>query len=141
MFSMVKLVTDRESMSFHSYFAGPLLDDCAPYSGVGFVELSIIKQLIFPNWNGSLDKISESIADRPYWQYGIGEHSNSARKIMASLFIDVRTDGGNVINIRHLVIEGSSRWVIGRNVTKHCNTYILVEMHYSYPVMTVFVIR
>ena len=55
------------------------------------------------------------------WQYGIGSHASAAKRILGSVEILVQSDNGQLISIRHLLISGSSNWVIGRNVTKPCN--------------------
>lgn len=43
------------------------------------------------------------------------------------LSISVLSYKGNVIPIRHLVIEFSSQWVLGRNVTRPCKLYFAVN--------------
>lgn len=95
---------------------GLLGDDGAPYSGMGIVELESLLQKILPAWNGDLDPLPKSIADRPYWQYGNGNHASQRRKILGSFVLTILSDNGNPVQISHLIIEGSSSWVIGRNV-------------------------
>lgn len=58
---------------------------------------------------------------RPLWQYGSGKHKSEVRRIIGSLFLTAMSDSGNPIRMRHLIVEGSSQWVIGRNVTKSCD--------------------
>lgn len=91
---------------------GPLVDDGAPYSGLGIVELRALAGELLPRWNGSLDQIPESVRSTPYWQYGSGQHASAKRKILVSVVLSTSSDQGNRIDIRHLVIEGSSQWVI-----------------------------
>lgn len=43
------------------------------------------------------------------------------QKMLGSLFLSVQADSGTVIKIRHVVIEGSNQWVIGKNVTSMTN--------------------
>ncbi len=38
-----------------------------------------------------------------------------------SVFISARLSDGSIINIRHIVIEGSSQWVVRRNLTSKCD--------------------
>ena len=100
---------------------GPLLDDGAPYSGIGEQEFHILRSKLQTNFNGTFDELPIEIAHRPYWQYGNGNHASKSKRIIGSILIDVTSDQGNIVRIRHLVIEGSSQWVVGRNITKHCN--------------------
>lgn len=81
----------------------------------------MIQPTICPNWNGYFDELTSEIAERPYWQYGRGEHSSERRKIIGSLLFSASTDSGSVVNNRHLIIYGSSKWIVGRNVTKKYN--------------------
>ena len=37
---------------------------------------------------------------------------------MGSVMLTILSDRGTPVNIRHLIIKGSSSWVIGRNVTR-----------------------
>lgn len=100
---------------------GPMLDDGAPYSAIGFDELQSLSKYILPNWNGTLDPIPDSISDRPYWQYGVGAHAIPVRAIIGSIIFNVRTSDGSNIELRHLVLDGSYNWVIGRNITRFSN--------------------
>ena len=102
-------------------FIGPLVDDGAPYSGMGMHEFTLLKPVLLAEWNGQLDPIPASIADRPYWQYGVGSHASAPRRILGSVLLSVESDNGHTVAIRHLVISGTSQWVIGRNVTRSCD--------------------
>eukprot|EP00171_Calliarthron_tuberculosum_P022021 IDg22021t1 len=121
-FNMVNL-SSKESQNVDEKRGclGPLLDDGAPYSGIGINEFKLIQPFVLPNWSGKLDAIPESVADRPYWQYGTGSHSSELRKIIGSLVLNAISDQGDSVEVRHLVIDGSSQWVIGRNVTRFCD--------------------
>lgn len=99
---------------------GPLLDDGAPYSGMGLAEFKLIQPFVVPDWNGSLDPLPEIIQDRPWWQYGQGRHASAAKRILGAVMITVTSDLGNPVQINHLIIDGSSQWIVGRNVTRRC---------------------
>ena len=43
--------------------------------------------------------------------------------MLVSVLISAKSDQGVPLQIRHLIIEGSSQWVIGRNVTRFCNIH------------------
>lgn len=117
-FNMVNL--GEENIILYSSI-GPLFDDGAPYSGIWLEEFKIVQKLVCPSWNGNFEKLPELVLLRPFWKYGIGSHASKSRRIIGSVLISARSDQGDEINIRHLVIEGSSQWVTGRNVTQKCN--------------------
>ena len=47
---------------------GPLLDDGAPFSGIGFTEFKMLQSRILPDWSGTLDALPDIIQKTPYWQ-------------------------------------------------------------------------
>ena len=73
--------SDKRSVTFHmakfssskasndEKLVRPLLDDAAPYSGIGFHELKLLSPYLNTNWNGKLDPLPESVSDRSHWQY------------------------------------------------------------------------
>ena len=99
----------------------PCVDDGAPYSGLGEVEADKLFANSGMNWRDCLEPIPAHISNRPFWQYGAGEHSSLAKPIIGSIMLQMLTDNNNVIEIRHLIIQGSSQWVIGRNLTSKTN--------------------
>lgn len=101
-------------------YIGPTVDDGASYSSIGITELNQIRN--------DLIHIITSIDPKPpgwsrfeYLRFGGGAHASPSRKILGSVPIFVRTNSGSLASIRHLVIEGSSLWLIGRNVTRRCD--------------------
>lgn len=88
--------------------------------GLVFLELSLLFQTINCNWNRKLDLLPDAIKAAPFWQYGRGEHRSEHKRIIGSIAIQLTSDQGTPMNIRHHVIKGSSPWVIGNNGTKHC---------------------
>lgn len=99
---------------------GPLLDDGTPYSGLKNIEFERFRTRTLPNWNGVLDPLPEQIRHRAYWQNGAGNHASPALKIIGSIFIPLYSDCNNPIFDRQLVLDCSSQWVVGRNVTRKC---------------------
>lgn len=70
--------------------AGPLLDDCAPFSAIGKMELNLIEN---PSIHQpKLKSKPEIIAKCDEWQYGSGEHSSAQKAIIGSVEILVGTD-------------------------------------------------
>ena len=100
---------------------GPLVDNAAPYCALGIVELKALSPQILPDWNGKLDVIRKALNDCAFWQYGSGKQASPKRRILGSVLLSAKPDLVTPIQIRHLVLEGSSSWVIGRNVTRVCN--------------------
>ena len=66
---------------------GPLLDDGAPYSGIGQVELSLLADHIGLSPNSKIDAIPQALGSHTHWQYGSGEHASSARRILGSIVL------------------------------------------------------
>jgi len=99
---------------------GPLVDDGAPYSAIGLVELRLLLDR-FGQKATDLEPIPSSFAGSTYWQYGSGDHSSAPRRILRSIVLAATSDSGREVLIRHLVLDGSSQWVIGKNVTQKAN--------------------
>lgn len=81
---------------------------------------SLRSSLGFPKSN-TLDCIPDSISNYKYWNYGTGEHSSEKRLILDSVNLQCKSDQNRSIGIRHIVVQGSSQWDIGRNITRACN--------------------
>ena len=62
------------------YQHGPLVDDGAPYSAIGLVELKVLASQLRLSQPIKLEKIPESLNDHTHWQYGTGDHSSATRK-------------------------------------------------------------
>lgn len=102
-----------------SFDAGPLVDDGAPYSAIGEVEVQLLRNQLSTDL--ILEPKPDELQNYEYWQYGTGSHSSSKRKIVGSVLLFAKTDNKNTISIRHIVVDGSSQWIIGRNLTRKCN--------------------
>lgn len=112
--------TNGESTSFtDNPELGPLLDDGAPFSSIGEIELRTISStLIYPQ--PPIEENPVELKGYDMWQYGSGAHKSPEKIILGSVEIFVRTKKKSVVSIRDLVIQGSSTWVVGRNVTRKC---------------------
>ena len=119
-FNMAALVGSTAS-TYTKPELGPLVDDGAPYSAIGLVELNLLKEHHRSGSPKKLDPIPSSLSGHSHWQYGTGEHSSPARKILGSTVTSAQSESGRTVRITHLVLEGSSQWVIGRNVTRNAN--------------------
>lgn len=100
---------------------GTLVDNGAPYSAIGIFELSALKKQVKYGLPTRPDPISSSLKVHYHWQYGTGEHSSPARKILESTVFCAKSESGRTVRITHLVLEGSSQRVIGRKVTRNAN--------------------
>lgn len=87
----------------------------------------MLQPFLLPEWSGKLDPLPDAVSDRPIWQYGVGTHRSSAQRILGAVLINARCDGGTAVKIWHLIIDGSSQWVVGRNVTRKCNVIYLFD--------------
>ena len=110
-----------KNCTFVDPFLGPLVDDGAPYSAIGNIELRLLQDQFGYEIDAQFDSIPDSLDGHTHWQYGIGQHSSAPRRILGSVLLSAQADSGRKVNIRHLVLDGSSQWVIGRNVTSNAN--------------------
>lgn len=98
---------------------GPMVDNGAPYSAIGILDLLLLSSNILPSFEGSLDPVPDAFKAFNGWQYGSGDHASEPRPILGSILLTATVKDGSSVSIRHLVLSGSSQWVIGRNVTSH----------------------
>lgn len=68
-----------------------------------------------------MDSITDCLGGYTLWQYGSGSPASNARHILGLVVIKAVSDNSRNVLIRHLVLDVSSQWVIGKNVTKHAN--------------------
>lgn len=95
---------------------GPLVDDAAPYSAIGEMELHIIEKQVLHL--PVLEPKLKIFANHDTWQYGSEDHDSQRKLILGSVEIFVKTYNDDLISICHLVIHGSSGWVVGPNITR-----------------------
>lgn len=110
---------------------GPLLDDGAPYSAIGEVELCILLDDLGLDFPKHYDPIPRSLNGFSYFQYGTGSHSSQSKRILDSVVLTAYSDSNRPIRITHIVLSGSSQWIIVINVTgkadiQHINRNALV---------------
>ena len=101
-----------------SYMPGLLVDDGAPYGGIRIVELRTLAPDLLPAWDGKLQPLPGKCRCTPSWQYGSGGHASPKRRILGSIVLSVLSYQNVPVEIRHLVMKGSSQWFISRNVTR-----------------------
>lgn len=98
----------------------------APYSAVGIVELRLICELANSKYTPVFRVISESLTGCTYWQYGNGARASQKRCILGHVDFQALTDDNNTIIIRHLILEGSSQWILGKIVT---NKFDIIQLN------------
>lgn len=97
-----------------SVHVGPLVDDGAEYSAIGSIELQILLNI---DSDVGLEPPPDTLNGHSHWQYGQGEHRSARRPILGSIVLPLKEDNRRIINIRHVVVQGSSQCIIGRNFT------------------------
>lgn len=102
-------------------FVWPLVDDGAPYSAIGNVKLRLLLGHLGKEGGFVIEPIPSSLHGHTHWQYGVGEHASAPRAILGSVKVPAVSENGRSVLIRHLVLDGSSQWVIGKNVTGRSN--------------------
>lgn len=100
------------------YIKGLLVDDGAPYSATGQIELKLLLDHLGSDLSKMLDPIPDILNGYTHWQYGIGKHASAPRKFFGSTSLKTYTNSGLEVNIRHLVLNGLSQWIVGKNVTR-----------------------
>ena len=123
--------TSESSETFRAHLAyfndpdqtdlGPMVDDGAPYSALGIVELALVCQPRSDSIEDLITPLPESISQFRFWQFGSGKHASPAKPIRGSVMLNFKSDSGSLISIRHVVVDGSSPWVLGRNITRKCD--------------------
>lgn len=68
-----------------------------------------------------LFQIPSAISSRPFWPYGRGNHSSEVRAIIGAIVLKAQKPEDVPVDITNLVLEGSSQWVLGKNVTDRCD--------------------
>ena len=85
------------------------------------MEISLICHSTPDQIDTLISPLPDSIAHYRYWQFGSGTHASEAKPIRGSVLLNFISDSGSTITIRHVVISGSSPWVLGRNITRKCD--------------------
>ncbi len=118
-FHMARFTAEKSKMN--PQFSGMLLDDGAPYSGIRIRELNLLSPFLRTNWNVLLKPFPESLCGYSFWKYCTLNHATSSKCMLGSIFIVGCLCDGSIINIRHIIIDSSSQWVVRRNVTSECD--------------------
>ena len=93
------------SNNLSKQFIGLLLDDGAPYSGMGVSEFKLLQPIILPNWTKKLEPNPNEIKSRTFSQFGDGEQASAPKTIIGSVMLNAKLPEGSLIHIRYLIIE------------------------------------
>lgn len=96
-----------------------MVDDGSPFSAIGDVELRF-HQKPLADREMVLDPKPSELYGCDFWQFGAGGHASRRGRVVVSIVLLVTTDPENQITLRHIVIEGSSQWILGRNIIRAC---------------------
>lgn len=107
--------------SMNSKIIGPLVEDSAPYSAIGMIKLKLLRNHLGLNECFELDPVPKTLNGYAKWQYGTRPHASATRGVLGSVMISGHSDNDHCVEIRHLLHDGSSQCVIGKNVTKYAN--------------------
>lgn len=113
-------VVRMSSATDTSSLIGPVEDDGEPFCEISHTELLFHRRRL----TGGQFVLSETPAELhgcTNWQLGIGHHASHRRRILGSISLHLLTDARVRISVRHVVIDGSSQWALGRNLTSMCN--------------------
>lgn len=111
---------------FRYYTMGPL------HSAVESVELDILSDHMVISSNSALDAIHQSLKKRTHMKYETGQHASSWRRILGSIFLTAISNRGTPVHITHLVLDGSTKCIIGRNFIAKLTVIILIAMHWCF---------
>lgn len=110
------LTTNQKPSAFNL-----IVDGGAPYYAIGVTEICVLRSSLgFPRLK-HYDPMFSSLAQYKSWKYGEGSNLREERPILGSVNLNCRSDLGRSVVIHHLIIAGSSQWLICRNVTCACN--------------------
>lgn len=88
---------------------GPIVDGGAPYSAIGATELCVLRSSLSLSRLKRYDPPPSSFAEYKFWKYEDGTHSSEECPILGSVSLTFRSDLGRSVDIRQLVIAGSSQ--------------------------------
>lgn len=106
--------------AFSSLGLVPHIDPFESYSATGKMELDLLKPCL-------IAQSSLLVSEPPMFclyqcgKYGSGSHADGACWVLGSVRILACTDAESVTSKRHLVIQGSSEWLIVRSLTRRCD--------------------
>lgn len=81
----------------------------------------MIQDVVLPRWDEHFAELPAAIRHLQFCNYRIETRTSTRRRIISSVILTSKTNRGSEVNICHLVIVGSSQWVVGRDVTQLCN--------------------
>lgn len=102
-----------------------MVDNEAPYIAISLSNLCALADYLLQNWCDTLDAVPAAFSDCPYWQYRSGSRASEVHAILGSVFLVAFAPDSTSLRIRHLVLDGESQCVIGRDVTSRAGIFQL----------------
>lgn len=66
-----------------------MVDDGAPYSGLGSIGLRALSKCIMPEWNGALDPLPDLVQHPPFWQFLKSRDASKSKRFLGSVDLTV----------------------------------------------------
>lgn len=92
-----------------------------PYFALGLIDLNMLKEYGGKHYQPMLGKLTSVLKGCTHWQYGIGNHASTKRRILRHVNIHALSDNGQEIVISRNLHHGSLQCILGKNVTDKCD--------------------
>lgn len=117
---MSSTIVYASSYKFWPSRIGAMVDDQAPHSSIGEVELSFHGKCLLER-ETIVEDHPKDFGDAQFWQFCLRDHASPRRRILVSANLHLTTHSMCRIAVRNIVIEGSPQWILGRSITRMCN--------------------
>lgn len=107
--------------------SGHMLLIGGPDSDIGSSDLFENRKTLIVEWCGDLESLPAVFPQCTYWKYGTGEHHKEERAVLGSVVLFAYACDETQLLIFHLVLDGTSQWVIGSNGRRRDPTFDKVE--------------
>lgn len=106
----------------------PNVDDGAPYYAIGKAELEILL------WcKVKLQPMTSEIFEFKFWQLDSGEHAGKSEPIHGTHCLRSTADFRLPVSIWHVIVPGSTPWIVRRNVTSSYDIIHVASVHILFP--------
>lgn len=99
------------------YIFGPIRSQWSYLLIYRSIRKSIPRRNLLSNWNGSFILRPSLLLKCTLWQYNFGEYALPPQAILGSIIFSCKSKFGKTALLYHLGLNGSSKKVIGQNLT------------------------